>query len=358
MNIEPIAFVNGDGDKLNFIDGFIKFNNGLESSAVQMSKYFGDAGIAVNMMLQNGMTAIEILEVLKTGNLSVVYGVNMSNENIIKILNASKSFTDLKSGNLREDIALKLGLDISDIDPLLMDQLTILSDTEINSILSGEEFNKFKQFLTNTRQGMWINNLEFDEIKLLKFYSSVIAKRINGELRKVKGMYFKIRKSLFEEYNGSDICETMDKAIESFGGLDNDMILYRAVGIESIFNHSPELAELYEGLKILGKETDFKFVFGSLKSCIGKKIGDYGYMSTSPGYNYSFASHENKYPIILQIMAPKGTKGAYINQISQYYNKEYEFLLARDTKMIIEDVSFCMDVNNRTKIFVKVKVVN
>ena len=85
----------------------------------------------------------------------------------------------------------------------------------------------------------------------------------------------------------------------------------------------------------------------------GKNFSDLGYMSTSPAYSASFAKYE-AYPIVLDIIADKGTPGAYINQISRFYNTENEFLLNRGTVLqMVEVLTPQKDVNGLRKIIIK-----
>ena len=62
---------------------------------------------------------------------------------------------------------------------------------------------------------------------------------------------------------------------------------------------------------------DLKGIYQAIAALKGEKITDAGYMSSSPCYGASFCTFN---PIALEIVAPEGTPGAYINQISEFYN--------------------------------------
>ena len=47
----------------------------------------------------------------------------------------------------------------------------------------------------------------------------------------------------------------------------------------------------------------------------------------------------------IKMLAPKGTKGIYINEISEYKNIEYEMLLQKGTKYKINDIIYDKDEN-------------
>lgn len=288
--------INLDPDK-----GLIKFSKYIEDSIKQMAFYYGDAGIV-------------------NGELDVEFGKEIN-----------KMFLEGKTTN------------------------------EILIDLFGERKLAFEKFL-ESKQGKFLSRLTSEQIKAFSIYSRCGAGIINKRLRLEYGDLDKIYDIIEGEYV-AELIELLDLAIEEYGGLDVDTILYRAVTVESFFSHKNDLNKndlnsLFKGLKKNNLQNDLVAVFAVLSSQIGKiDLMDYGFMSTSPGYSTSFAS-EDKYPIVLEIVAPKGTSGAYINQISSSYNKENEFLLSRGTKFSIDNVSLIEDVNGKHKILVRCAIKN
>ena len=229
--------------------------------------------------------------------------------------------------------------------------------------LFGEQYNKFYQFLNSDNQyAKWLKNLNDVEVASIVKYSQALAKTINVQLRRNKGKYWKMNFSIDLVINDSlltaeNIIDIIDNAINNYGGLTDNMMLYRAVDVGSFFKLGGIPKSFYDDLKNSKLSGNLDVVYASMKALEGMKISDYAYMSTSPGYNTSFASHADEYPIVLEILAPKGTPGAYINLLSYYYNKENEFLLARNTVLKIDEVSYYWYNDDkgirRKKIFVR-----
>ena len=212
------------------------------------------------------------------------------------------------------------------------------STNEIMQSLSSSKKVEFKQFLTNTREGKYLSKLTQKELDALCVYTGSYYSTINDALR--KGY---VGSSTVSEY-----IKNIDSAISKYGGIDADMILHRGVEFDAFTSQSA-----FKNL--LSNTSNPHEMYAQLKSLEGKGLtfSDRAYMSTSPSYSTSF----DYKPIDLEIEADKGTKGAYINQISRFYDKENEFLLARGTKMEIKSVEL-LKVANDYRIVVKCKVVN
>lgn len=79
----------------------------------------------------------------------------------------------------------------------------------------------------------------------------------------------------------------------------------------------------------------FEKYWDDMQMLVGTEYSDPAFMSTSP---FRGSSAVNKECImVLDIPAGKG-RGAYVNDLSPFKDKEYEFLLARDSKFIIQAV--------------------
>ena len=212
------------------------------------------------------------------------------------------------------------------------------STNEIMQSLSSSKKVEFKQFLSNTREGKYLSKLTQEELDALCVYTGSYYSTINDSLR--KGY---VGSSTVSEY-----IKNIDSAISKYGGIDADMILHRGVEFDAFTSQSA-----FKNL--LSNTSNPHEMYAQLKSLEGKGLtfSDRAYMSTSPSYSTSF----DYKPIDLEIEADKGTKGAYINQISRFYDKENEFLLARGTKMEIKSVEL-LKVANDYRVVVKCKVVN
>lgn len=213
---------------------------------------------------------------------------------------------------------------------------------QILTELKGQDKIDFQNFLQNTREGRYLASLSDTELRAMTTYTGGAYRKINDMLRKdtISGT--------IEGINAQSLINDMDNAIAKFGGLDEATEVYRAVDVGA-FEKQQQYAALFKGID----QTNLKQVYSVLKVLEGKEFGDFGYMSASPGYSTSFAKYTTC-PIVLDIIADKGTKGAYINQISDYYNMENEFLLARKTSLeIIEVLAPEIDINGLEKIVVK-----
>lgn len=209
--------------------------------------------------------------------------------------------------------------------------------------LDGQEKIDFQNFLQNTRQGQYLASLSDAEIHAMTTYTGGSYTKINGMLRdkkiggKINGM------------SAQSLIDNMDAAIAKYGGLETSTEIYRAVGVDAFKSKNSPYTALFNGIDV----SDLNQVYSVLKVLEGKDFGDLGYMSTSPAYSTSFAKY-GTYPIVLDIIADEGTPGAYINQISEYYNEENEFLLARDTVLqMVEVLAPEKDINGLEKIVVR-----
>lgn len=205
------------------------------------------------------------------------------------------------------------------------------------------EKNKFKKFLEETIQGKYLSRLTDDEITALSLYTKDHFTEINFVLR---------HNNKLDSIAGRTpemLIKNIDSAISKYGGLEQPMIIYRAVDVRAFTHQNAAYKELFKGIKVY----NMKEVYAALKTLEGKEFSDLGYMSSSPAYGTSFAKHL-RYSIILEIAAPKGTECAYINQLSSFYNAENEILLARNTKLqIVEVLEPDEDIFNFTKVVVR-----
>ncbi len=86
----------------------------------------------------------------------------------------------------------------------------------------------------------------------------------------------------------------------------------------------------------------------NLSSLLGKSISNKGQTSTSPLYDSSFASLDD-YDTVFEIYTPKGSRGAYIAELSAYDKTEQEVLLNPNDLYITGVQTGVTDKNGRTK---------
>lgn len=89
-----------------------------------------------------------------------------------------------------------------------------------------------------------------------------------------------------------------------------------------------------------------------LSSLVGKSISNKGQTSTSPLYDFSFASLDD-YDTVFEIYTPKGSRGAYIAELSAYDKIEQEVLLNPNDLYIIGVQIGVTDKNGKKKMFYK-----
>ena len=163
----------------------------------------------------------------------------------------------------------------------------------------------------------WEKGLTEDERYWMKTYKQEGYESINAALR---GIDVEVNEEFLEAYGGLNEAKlTLDTALRQHR-LPNDITLWRG-------GSQPQLnAILDQGRDI-----------GDLK---GMVISDDAYMSTSVNKDSvdDFVKYAGDDAFEFEIQAPRGTFGAYIEGMDRSMN-EYEYLLARGTKMEILDAS-------------------
>lgn len=169
----------------------------------------------------------------------------------------------------------------------------------------------------------WAASLTEDEQRELRDYQYSYHRDINGMLRNDEEIVGDWRVMVDE----------IDRAIAR-GVLSRDVVAYRGFSGD--------------------------YLADNLDDLVGGTITDNGYTSTSldPSIGDKFrrwAAEEGKTPIIAEIRAPKGTRGAYMPVLRdtsedgyEYYKNEYELLLPRGTTLRIVSTSTDVDENNNT----------
>lgn len=109
----------------------------------------------------------------------------------------------------------------------------------------------------------------------------------------------------------------IDKAISSFELTDN-ITVYRNVDAGFILDY-------------------FDALYEDTQALVGKELEEKGYTSTALIKSGVLTDETKDCKIEMTIPAGKG-RGAYINELSNYKDTEYEFLIARDSKFRITEV--------------------
>lgn len=157
---------------------------------------------------------------------------------------------------------------------------------------------------------------------------------IANEYMEQMGFQQNARVSVRSAIQSIDRCTHIDETIaaleDGLGSthLSKSMKLYRAV----------KSSYLEKGL---GEGED-------LSSLVGKSISNKGQTSTSPLYDSSFASLDD-YDTVFEIYTPKGSRGAYIAELSAYDKTEQEVLLNPNDLYITGVQIGVTDKNGRTK---------
>ena len=179
-------------------------------------------------------------------------------------------------------------------------------DEKYEQFSTGEQANNF--FYNNSDYKKWAKSLTNDERSFIKEYTGELFSDVNDYLR---GFYETDSPIVI---NG---VKNIEKAINKFE-LSENITVYRGINKNAIDNFIKE-----------NKITNFS-------DSIGKIYNDKAFMSTSAidkieDYNYK--------DIQFVINVPKGKgRGAYINNFSFKKDEEYEFLLQRNSNLLITNV--------------------
>ena len=246
------------------------------------------------------------------------------------IAEQKKFIEDLKS-YYRKEGALE-----SEIDALFSENNRAV--IELNDIIKGKE--AIKKFAENTEYGKFFANLTEDEISEIQSYTGFAYGHINKGLREVKGNTDKLTGNQSYNYSKTAV-KNLDRVIEKAPPLKESIELHRGVDINA-FTKGP-LSDLFNDVKTIEE------LYATLKSLEGESLKEYGYMSTS----LTTSGAKNNSDIQLEIIAPKGTKGVYLEPLTSTI-REQEYLLKRDSSLkIVEVKSPTINESGKQQIIVK-----
>jgi len=174
----------------------------------------------------------------------------------------------------------------------------------------------------------FVKMADYDKTPLHDSYN--IANRYMEEKELIHNSRVSVRRAMQSMYRCAHIDETIASLEEGLGrtNISKSMVLYRAI------NSSFLEEKLGEGK--------------NLTSLLGMSIGNKGQTSTSPLYDSSFASLD-ECDCVFEIYTPKGSRGAYIAELSAYDKTEQEVLLNPNDLYIISVQTGVVDKNVRTK---------
>ena len=157
----------------------------------------------------------------------------------------------------------------------------------------------------------WVKDLSQDERAGLHSYASADFQQINGGLRKERGNVDKLAAAELHYNEGSvaNAAKHIDSAIAKSPGLPSDTFLYRK------FKSNPAI--------------------DPASWSVGGTFQDHGYVSTNVGAPVGGYSSAN---VSLKIVAPKGTKGAFLSKSTLADSGSQEYLLPRGSKFRVDKI--------------------
>ena len=169
----------------------------------------------------------------------------------------------------------------------------------------------------------WANNLDVDEEKVITEYTEMLAGDVNSALR--RGNFDDI------VIGDQDKIKMIDRALDK-GEAVEDFVAHRGV-------HAHHLDEKLKDFYVDGRyrfdgNTGDELLEYVNKNLVGTTFEDKGYVSTTIQQNRGFDKTTK-----ISINVPKGSKGAYVEDLSEFPN-EKEFLLSRDSKFQVVDAKF------------------
>ncbi len=174
----------------------------------------------------------------------------------------------------------------------------------------------------------FVKDSDYDNTKLHDNYD-----RVNEYMEQI-GLKHNSRVSVRTAMASMEKCTHIDETISSLEeGLNNTSM--------------PKSMKLYRAVKTSYLEKGLQDGEG-LSSLVGKTISNKGQTSTSPLYNSSFASLD-EYDSVFEIYTPKGSRGAYIAELSAYDKNEQEVLLNPNDLYITGVKTGVIDKNGKTK---------
>ena len=204
----------------------------------------------------------------------------------------------------------------SDVNLQIENRVFNLDDIKNNLRNNGFTEDEINNFFNNTRAGQYLSLLTPEELEAIRAYSLGSYYEVNSYLRGQKTdatyeAYAKAIQSAMAKYQLTDTLFLYRGDTEEFGLCDE--FLTAMIGDYRAFSNPNEVAAAFH-------------------SAIGRTITTKNFLSTSPAFNASFAKSGS---VVLEILAPPGTAGAYINLMSSFYNSENEYLLADNANLTI-----------------------
>lgn len=299
----------------------------------------GLSGNEVNSILNSNFTTFE-----QGSELDSAFKNNGNFSNILQTLSDGYTMDELESRGIRRQ-------DIDSFNTMLKDSnLTVENAKAINQYSNGS--NMILSVKRGTASREEIKQGIFDDLSSKLRERGVSEDAIKEIAGKVDGLdyqkpahenYDAIRESLGDDMPAGCI-PSINKSVK-------DMNSYHHIDetIEQLDDglskaQLPCSMKLYRAVKT--KEgvdvTDF----------VGKSSDNKGYTSTSPLYDSSFAKYD-EYDTVMELHAPKGTRGIYMAPFSDYDSVEQEVLLNPNDVYFTEAQTDVIDKNGKSKTMLK-----
>ena len=201
-----------------------------------------------------------------------------------------------------------------------------------NGGLSPIEITEFNNFLKNTPQGQFIASLKHNELVIINDYTGHNSKKVNTALREMA--------KYLEEGNTAKAKKLGETKIFIEGFQESIAVKHYAQVLEGVLSRVTLGTDmmLYRGVNINAFDSFGITDVSDLHRLVGEVFRENGFMSTSLFSNINYIENCD---VIFKIAAHADINGAYINQLSrtQFYNAEFEVLLARGVNLRIIGVT-------------------
>lgn len=206
-----------------------------------------------------------------------------------------------------------------------------------------EELGAKEEANDGTHAEKWYDELNAEQKDAIEWYVSGDGMEANNYLRQ-RGYYSGGRDA--DDFLKSSI-KNIDDAIEDYGGLKEDQVVYRALDISDIIPRANDTdidRFIYGGNGVSGyKSGNKKEAVDSLLKRVNDEYTDKGFMSTTKDKDLAldwgdFTGANNA--VVLQLDVPKGAKAADLKMFDMEDDPQNEVLFARNTKYEIYDIGY------------------
>ena len=254
--------------------------------------------------LQNQMSYSKKYMSLKTENQINQYYGSLNSKEYRQIISLIKDFSSISNRVAKYNF-----------NDIAYENFVNFVITESN--ISTRKKQELQNYFNTSLQGTFLSQLNVSEALAIYEYtagSGTILMYLTDPYKQIYPWY-----RIKDKNTLNNIIKGLDSAIIKYGPLENNMILYRG--------------DTFSKLS-LWKDWNVRNYY-DLQNYIGKVVNCETYMSTG-------VSKEGSFPGEIKwiIKAPIGTKGMYINDISEYFSdkSQFEYIVKRNSKFRIDNV--------------------